>query len=63
MENGGRKITLLDLLSELQAEGAHSEQALVSLVLGLISSGRVVLCGNYSGARMRPAGSDRRTTS
>ena len=55
MENAERKITLLDLLSELQAEGPHSEQALISLALHLISSGRVVLCGTYSGTRMRPA--------
>ena len=36
MEKQERKITLLDLLNELQAEGPHSEQALVSLVLKLI---------------------------
>ena len=48
MENQQRKVTLLDLLNELQAEGPHSEQALVALVLGLISSGQVLLCGNYA---------------
>lgn len=48
-----RRITLLDLLTELQAEGPHSEQALVSLVLRLVKSGRIVLCGNYAGTRSR----------
>jgi hypothetical protein len=44
----GRRVTLLDLLSELQAEGPHSEEALLALVLKLVRSGRVVLCGNYA---------------
>jgi hypothetical protein len=48
MKNKQRKVTLLDLLNELQAEGPHSEQALVTLVLHLISSGQVLLCGNYA---------------
>ena len=48
--NTGRRVTLLDLLSELQAEGPHSEEALLTLVLKLVRSGRVVLCGNYAGA-------------
>lgn len=46
----GRRVTLLDLLSELQAEGPHSEEALFALVLKLVRSGRIVLCGNYAGA-------------
>ncbi len=53
METKQRKTTLLDLLHELQAEGAHSEQALVAIVLNLIHSGRVVLCGTYAGTRAR----------
>jgi len=53
MEKQERKITLLDLLNELQAEGPHSEQALVSLVLNLVNSGRVVLSGNYARSRYR----------
>lgn len=53
MEKRERKTTLLDLLHELQAEGPHSEQALVSLVINLVNSGRVVLCGNYRDLRTR----------
>ena len=48
-EKTGRRITLLDLMSELQAEGPHSEEALLALVLNLVRSGRVVLCGTYAG--------------
>jgi hypothetical protein len=49
MQSEERKITLLDLLSELQAQGHHGEKTLVSLVVQLIRSGRVVLCGTYAG--------------
>ena len=51
-ETAGRRMTLLDLLFELQAQGPHSEQALIARVLELVQSGRVVLCGNYAGSRM-----------
>lgn len=49
MQSEERRITLLDLLSELQAQGHHGEKTLVALVLQLIRSGRVVLCGTYAG--------------
>ncbi len=49
METPYQKITLLDLLIELQAHEPLSEQALVRLVLRLIRTRRVVLCGTYAG--------------
>jgi len=47
----GVQTTLLDLLVELQAQGQLSEQALIALVLQLVNSGQVVLCGTYAGTR------------
>jgi len=49
MQSEERKLTLLDLLSELQAQGNTGEKTLVALVLQLIRSGRVVLCGTFAG--------------
>ena len=53
-----RRITLLDLLNELMAEGPHSEQALVARVLEMVRSGNVVLCGNYANKSGRRFGLD-----
>lgn len=48
-----RKTTLLDLLVKLQSERPMNERVLVQRVVRLLSNGRVVLCGTYSGARIK----------
>ncbi|RMD85031.1 MAG: hypothetical protein D6815_02840 [Candidatus Dadabacteria bacterium] len=43
-----RRITLLELLTELLASDALSEQRLIAAALDQVLSGRVVLCGIVS---------------
>jgi hypothetical protein len=49
-----RDLTMLDLVNELSAN-ATTDTEVVAMVVHLVNSGAVRLCGNFRGARFDPA--------